>query len=385
LTLAINGARASRVTVTTPWSGAWFADVEIPLELATSVPPAGPVVITVGTSSLVGTVDPNLAPSFAGVARLRVVGGAGGWERAVSAKSYHSDGGLLSTSVLATTAAEVGERLVEAVPFVIGTDYVRAAGPAARVLAGLDWYVDHTGVTQVAPRVPSPASPDVRLLSFDPRTTVAELATTTEILTPGMLVVDERAGTLKLRDVEQTFGAEGARVRAWCVSSTATPSSDGLPGSRLLAVMSAIAREACRADFLPARRYRVISQGGDGRLALQSVDPRAPLPTLRMIEIAHGVPGTSVKVVPGSIVHVRFLDGDPSRPVVVAFESSTPISIDFEAIGINAGGSQPLAIADQVVSALSAICAAGGVAAPAMTAALAPFLTTIPSKILRGA
>lgn len=339
MTVALNGLRVQSLRVLTPWSGPWTAEVEIPLDGLAEAPSSGPATITVEAGALVGTIDPSGSGTFAGTATLRVVGGAGGWEKIVPPKDYHSDGGLLSTAVLSTTAAEVGERLVELAPARIGTKYARAAGRASSVLAGLAWHVDAQGVTIVGPRQIVPASPELQVLSYDPSTSVVELAMTTELVSPGTVLADERFGTLKIRDVEQTFGEGGARARAWTIPVDATPHLDGLPGLRLIATLSALAREACAVAYLRSYAYRVIEQGTDGRLTLRALE-RDAVPTLRLVRIAFGIPGVRAKVQPGSIVHVKFLEGDPTKPVVVDFEESTPIQLEIDATLIRFNGGE---------------------------------------------
>lgn len=384
MTLAVNGQRATKLRVLTPWSGVWEVEAELPVDPG-GVTPTGSAVATVETSSLVGTIDGDRSGVFAAKGRLRIVGGGGGWEQVVPPKGYRNDGGLLSTAVLATTAAEVGERLVELLPFMMEKSYARAAGPASRVLAGLSWHVDHAGITRVGERIPTPAPPDVTLLDYDAHEGVADLATTTTLVTPGMIVTDPRVGTLKIRDVEQTFGDGGARAKAWCLPVTAVPAPDGLPGGRLIATMSAIAREAVGAVYLQDHRYRVVAQGPDGRVTLQAVERGAPVPSLKLTELAPGVPGTTMKLAPGSIVRVRFAEGEPTRAAVVGFESGpAPLEINFDALITKAGGTEPLALAAAVVEAFGVVAANAGLTSATMTTALGPVLLTIPTKRLLG-
>lgn len=333
MSLSVNGTGVTKVTVLTPWSGPWSADVELPVAPDGGAAPSGAAVIAVGDAgTLTGTIDPRASGASAGRARLRIIAGGGGWERVVPPKPYRNDGGLTTTAVLSTTAAEVGERVVETFPSRLGTAYVRAAGPASRVLSGLPWYVDALGITRVGPRVASPAGADVRVLDYDPRTGIAELATTTTLITPGTLLVDERFGTVKIRDVQQTFSSSGARAQAWCIPVGASPSPDELPGARLVTVLGAIAREACGVAHLRTYRYRVLSQVAE-RLELQKVDVDAPMPNLRLVDMVPGLAGAHMKVAPGAIVHVEFVGGDPTSPVVRGFEDGPdPLELAVQAV-----------------------------------------------------
>ena len=392
MTMSLNGIRASSVRLLTPWTGAWVADVDLDLGERLDLA-SGPAVLTIGTTQLAGTIDPAQSGRFGPRARARVVAGAGGWEKTVAAKHYHNDGGVLSAAVLATTAAEVGERIVETAPGRFGIDFVRPAGPAAKVLSGLAWFVDATGTTIVGPRVPAPA-PTLRVLEWDARTRVATIGggDELELVTPGMLLSDPRFGTAKIRDVEQTWGDTGARATAWTVATDKTPGTEG--GGELVAVISAVAREAVNAAYPSAVRYRVLGQLPDGRFTLQVVKKGKGVPDLKSISLAPAIPGMSVKVPPGTIVHVAFIEGDRSLPVVVRFEKGPkPLEVQIDGIHVHVGTGLsprvgPVALAPAAISAFGAIVTALNaypVTAPAgaaLATALSPLMTLLPSTKL---
>lgn len=373
MTLFLNDLRASSVRLVTPWNGAWSADVDVDLGSRTELP-TGPSVLTIGTSVLVGTVDPEQSGRFGQRARARLVAGGGAWEKTVGARHYHNDLGVLSTAVLATTAAEIGERVVETTPSRFGVDFVRLEGPASRVLAGLPWYVDATGTTVVGPRIPRPAGPDVKVLSWDARTHVATVASDA-VLTPGTILADERFGTAKIRDVEQIWDDSGARATAWTMPVSVA--SVLTPGGQLVASVAAIAREASGSPFLRTIRYRVVAQGPDGRFILQPVAKTAA-PDLKGIDLAPAIPGMSVKVPPGTVAHVVFLEGDRSQPVVVRFEEGTPLEVKIDSVLVQLGTGAlptagPVAMAAPIAQAFAAVVAyAQAVAAAPTTAATAP-------------
>ncbi len=365
MTLALNGIRAGSVRLVTPWSGAWSADVDLDLGELLDLP-TGPAVLVIDRSPLVCTIDPTQSGRFGPRARARAVAGAGGWEKTVGPKSYHNDGGVISTAVLATTAAEVLERIVEPAPTRFGIDFIRAAGPASSVLAGLPWRVDDQGTTIVAPRVPTPATPDVQVLEWDARTKVATIAAD-GIVRPGTILTDPRFGQAKIRDVEQTWGDSGSRATAYTIAIDEEPER---AGGELVDVLRAIAKDAVGADFLARVEYRVVSQLPDGRFILKA--PKDALhPDLRAISLAPAVPGMSVKVPPGTVAHVAFVDGDRSQPVVVGFESGTPIEITIDpSLRLAVGGATavPVAMAPAVGVALSALVAYVAAAAPVLAA-----------------
>ncbi len=317
--LRLNDLRATSVRFVLPWRGAWLADVDVDLGTAKTLP-SGKAALLVGSAApLVCSVDPKGSGPMGAKGRARVLGGGGGWSKPVGPKHYHNDLGVLSTAVLSTTAAEVGESVVELAPTRLGPDYVRGAGPASSVLAGLDWYVTPQGVTMVGPRAQLPAGTAVEVLSWDPGSQRAELAAA-ELVQPGTILVDQRFGTAVVRDVVQTFGEGGGRATAWCSSSAS---------SRLVDALARLVVEKSRSRYLARYRYRVVLQGVDERLALQAVERAPGLPDMLPIAMWGGVPGMGAKLVPGVEVLVEFIAGDPSRPVVTGFDGKPPVVLEL--------------------------------------------------------
>lgn len=357
-TILLNGLSAVAARLAIPGTGAWIADVDVDLALVPVVP-SGRAVLVIGTETLLGTVDASGTGRMGEKARVQLVGGGGGWARNVPALHLHNDFGVTSTAVYSVTAASVGEVVLDTAPTVYGPDFVRSAGPASRVLAGVNWYVDATGITTVGPRLPRPLGLGVDILEWDPATKRAVLASDT-IVWPGTLLVDERFGTATVRDVEQTFGPDGARVIAWCE----TGSDAGLEsaGSRLARALGAVARESTGLPFLRRYKYRVVAQGVDGRLTLQAVAIGAGVPDLlQAIPIWPGVAGVEQKLVPGSIVLVAFVARDaplPPMPVVVGFDPDNPtaLEVSVDTLIFKVGlGAMPVAKAPPVITALSAL------------------------------
>lgn len=339
--ITVNQLTAIAATLFFPWTGAWRADVDLDLD-DTMVVPSGRVVLTIGENILSGTVDDRASGPFGNVAKLRIVGGGGGWEKDVPGQHFHNDAGVTSTVVRAATAAIVGEVVVEVVPpTVLGVDYDRIGGPAGRVLPPGGWYVTAQGITTVGPRVLLPFDPtSVSILSFDPLTQRAELASDT-LVAPGTIIVDPKFGTITVRDVEQTFSTEGSRTTAWCSSSSTT---------RAAAALAKFAREATKVHTVKRYVYRVVLQNADGRLILQAADPSSGAPDLTLVSPWYGVPGFSAKfATTGALVAVDLLEGDPSKPVAASFDGSRPIQVSC---GL---GTSPVALSIGLLAAITAL------------------------------
>lgn len=178
LFVAIEGHRATTVQLSVPFAGLWYAD----LDLDAVAELAGAVEVRIGPLALRGTVAPRFSGTFGQASRYRVVGGKGGWSRAVTPKHYHNDAGVKLSTVALDAARDVGETL-ELLPGVerrVGVDFVRAAAPASRVLRqlfrGLAWWVNEEGTTIAGTRSTREADKGIELLTFEPRQKVASLA-----------------------------------------------------------------------------------------------------------------------------------------------------------------------------------------------------------------
>lgn len=321
--ILLNALQAMSVRLLIPWVGAWVADVDFDLDVP--VPPSGPALITIDTSSLVGTIDPDRSGRFSDYGRARVIAGAGGWRKNVKPLHFTNPGGLLSNAIISATAAEVLERAIVPIPKPIGTDYMRASGPAYEVLRGESWYVDFQGITQVSPRIPKPYDPtSVDILHWDPERQRAEVAADAPIM-PGSIIVDPRFGQAMVRDVELVFDRNGSRGFVWCSTGAAVSSSEAQLGKAI----GDLVRAALPLAHLRTYRYRVVSQSPDGKVVLQNKDGSAP--ALAKIAVWPGVQGAKVKLKPTSEVVVAFADADPSKPMIVSFDDSTPLEMVLDA------------------------------------------------------
>jgi hypothetical protein len=141
------GALAASVNLVIPLYGLWSADVLISLD--DEVPDMGALVV--GNMTMQGFVARQAL--YGGSRKLRVIGGFGGWRKPVPAQQYSLSSGVRASLLLSDAAKLVGERVNVPSDYVLGSTYTRAAGPASLLLsdvAGVSWYVDKAGVTQLA-------------------------------------------------------------------------------------------------------------------------------------------------------------------------------------------------------------------------------------------
>jgi len=384
MSATLNGSRAVSVRILAPWRGAWSADVVMdPADVDASTL-IGAATIVIGethgpVSTLQGTIDPRYSGTFIDRPFVRVVGGAGAWDKTVTAQHFHNDGGVTSSQVYQATAAQIGERVVDLAPTLLGADFVRSVGPASRVLADVDWFVDLDGVTQVGPRPSVPDDASLTVLDWDPIAQRAELQSDGLIL-PGAIIADARIGAaaVTVRDVEQTFTGAGTHAIAWCAIA---------PATRLLSAFGSLVRELGGIAFVKRYRYRVVLEGSDGRLQLQAVQPSKGVPDTLPLTVWPGASGLAARLKPSSEVLVEFVAGDKTQPIVSGFSSaaiplentidaSVAVHVGPSAAAIQlAGGGHSIAFADALFLELGKIATAingivAGSYAPPASAAL---------------
>lgn len=343
MTITLGALRVLSVRLLHPWRGAWIADVDVDPDDAADAPTSGPVVLTIGTQTLAGTVDPRASGRFVSTVRIRVVAGGGGWDHSVREQMFHSDAGISSTRVYQTTASLVGETVNDVTPITLGFDFARSAGPASRVFGDRDWWVGLDGVTVPTTRPTATPDDSLEVLSFDPHAQRLELACDV-VVVPGTVITDARFdGSLTVRSVEQTFDPDrGARAFAYCSSANV---------ERLMAALTTLVRELGRTTYLKTFRYRVVSQAADGRLTLQAVDKPQGMPDGGPITVWPGMAGASAKYKPAQLVRVAFFDGDPTLPVVVGADGTLPLEASLNAstaVHLGGGGAAVARIGDTV-------------------------------------
>ena len=314
----VNGETCLEVSWHVPNVGPWWADVVF--ELQPNLPSA--VVLALGDLRLLGTVAEIENGTFGTQRRSRVVAGAGGWSILVTPQHYHNDAGVRALAVAQDAARLAGETLGDFAPAAdtIGNDYVRRAGPASRVLedviGSVPWWVDYDGDTIVGARATEEAAPDdYQVLDFDPRENLVTLAIDDlSAVGIGSILSEGLDAPVTIFELEIMVSAQESRTIAW-VGGTAGGRS------RITELFRGIARRTTdTADRLYAKyRYRVVRMSGS-KVELQAVSQAAGLPDLIPVSQRPGVAGAHSKL-PGAMrVIVEFIEGDPTMPIVTAYE-----------------------------------------------------------------
>lgn len=143
------------------------------------------------------------------------------------------------------------------------------------------------------------------------RDTVEVAADAIAAILPGV-TVDGR----EVVDVEHSVSADaGLRSRLWFAAGGASTSRAARAFRRM------VEASLPRIRFLGAYEYRIVTLEGE-RLNLQPVRVAAGMPDLRRVRAWPGASGVRATPALGSRVLVTWVDGDPARPVVVAYEDA---------------------------------------------------------------
>jgi hypothetical protein len=365
-TATLSGRIVTSCTVALPAWGVWWADVEADSEDDALT---GAVALDVAGLELSGTIMSG--GEWQGRARYRIAGGAGRWGAQLGARSYANDLGVKRRRVLSDAAQDCGERLeAEGITGTLGPQWARDAGPASRVLhlvAPRAWYVGEDGTTRIGARPIVDYEGEATIVHADrSESRVVLAADDLRGLVPGVTVDGVTAV-----DVVHEIRGGALRSTLWGERG----SGSRVPRAFARAVESVMAWARYRGVW----SYRVVSQHGE-RLDLQAERASAGMPDLQLVRVRPGVPGWRASHALGSMVLVAFVDGDPSRPVVIAGDDADSPGHVPAALAADAGTTIGLADAIGPV-----VCYGDLVTVGAETGVIAhtpTFHRTVPARVL---
>jgi hypothetical protein len=330
-TATLNGVTVSRARVQIPGWGNTWADCETVEDADAS----GPVSLAIGSLTLACAVLNGGAQT--GRAAYTLCGGKGKWPEELRAKPYRNDAGVSAATVMQDAARDVGETLA-----ITGADLARRLGPhfarrkapAYHILNALypeGWYVNAAGVTVIGARptaVEVPDAPVVKEYAAQGRYVLAPEEMQLAAYVPGATFRGER-----IADVEIHVEPDSLRV----VLCTAPTFARRLTAWRTLFE----AFDPWRIYRAP-HEFRVLAPGD--RLTVQPVRSVNGLPMLTDVPV-RWAPGVKATVLPGALVVVQFIEGDPSRPCVTSGDAvGAP---GFEPVTMQLGGPVGLGVAYQ--------------------------------------
>lgn len=341
------GHRITDARAQIPAWGAWYVDATLDGEHTL----AGSVEVVLADLRLRGTViagGPAKGRSF-----YRVVAGGGGWGKTLAAKSYATDLGVKVSTIIGDAAREAGETFdTPATVETVGPAFARKRGPAGRVLEQLApgaWYIDEAGVTRLGARASSTLDARVpRVSQVDKaRGKVVLAPTSLATLLPG-IVVDGLAAVDVCHEVSAKKG----------IRTTIYGSIQGSRSRRLAAFRALLEQLDPSRAFRGVTEYRVVLKRGK-RWDLQPVRVSTGMPTLQRVKVWPGVAGAEADLQLGSRVLVGFIEGEPARPVVLAFEDAEGEGFVPTTLTL-ANGTKGIARVDDTVSITSITATAGG-------------------------
>lgn len=311
-TATLNKNRVTSARVDIPAWGCWYA------ECATdkAVDLSGVVELKIADLTLSGCVLSGGAAPGTERSHFRIVGGKGGWGRTLRAKSYANDAGVKVSTVIGDAATACGESL-DATTIAssdrCGPKFARPEGPAAQVLEQLKpagWYVGADGVTKIGSRAASAPTVKGQRTRTDKARGIVELASESIVsIVPGATI----DGVVAV-DVKHELSDKGLRTTIWGRQA-------GTSSRRLEAMRKTFEALFPNLPFLGTWEYRVVLLNGE-RLDLQPVRVSTGMPDLQRVSMRPGLAGAKSTLVPGCRVLVTFVDADPCRPEVIAFEDS---------------------------------------------------------------
>lgn len=218
--IALNGRPCSSMTLDVPWRGRWVATVILPGET-----PSGGVLLTWGSATLAGSVDPGSVGTWQGEARATVVGGLG-WGAVLPATWLQNDAGLQAPAVAGQLAQLTGERLAAPANAFrrLRTTYARPRRAASASLQdllarGAVWWVDLDGTTRAGARPSQVAPSRVEILELDAREGLAELDAEDvgQVLVGSVLAAapPRRPRAFRIVELRASAGSEGQKFTAY--------------------------------------------------------------------------------------------------------------------------------------------------------------------------
>lgn len=366
----LNDERMLRASITLPRWGIWTADVCVSTDQKLS----GQARISLHGLDLTGTILDGDTDRNTGW--YRIVGGAGGWRKVIGAKAYRNEAGVKLATVLGDAARECGESMGSMPQEQLGPAYERHEGEAVRALDLLrpeNWYVDEHGTTQLGHRTASDY-PGEYVLTRPKQLGTKLLQVAAEDISellPGATLENIEAAT-----VRHELTPSGIRSLVWGVIE---PWSDRALG----AFLSLVRAELRHTDYHRILEYKINSTASGGYVDIVPMRTKMGLPNLSNIPLRPGVPGGGGVPATGSSCLVAFLDGEPTRPVIVAYDgeaangwkpsvsrlnASSTVEIGKDASMVElAGGSQFVALANlcatnfaNIKTDLTAIATAAG-------------------------
>lgn len=343
--------RANDIGVTSghismPLSGVWVADLVIDQPDGSGFDAGTAVTIAAEDGfELHGTVQPDRSGSFLDSVHVRVVGGAAGMGKTLTARGYVQPGAFVR-DVLNGIAGDAGETLSTDIDAgLLGTNITAwstfqqtAAQGLNQLLAFIaptaSWRFLADGKLWVGVDSFPSASDSFDIIGQTPSDGTFDLAVTSPSIMPGVTL----DGVGKVNRVEHFIDDGALRSHVWV-------DIGGTDRGAQAAIASIVRQETAGVDYFGLYECKVVSQSAD--LSTVDVSPLAPvdkkLPGLQRVELRTET-GVKVQVSPGAKILLGWKGGNPTLPY-----AALGLGGD-SAIAIQLAGTHPLPFWDTFFS-----------------------------------
>lgn len=338
--VTINDMNVFSGTITAPLRGVWTADLVIDQTDLSGFNAGTAVTIKSDDGyELKGAVAPDRAGDFLEAVHVRVLGGAGGMGKNVTAKAYSTPGAYVR-DVLNGIAGDAGETLSSDIAAsLLSTDlsaWNTIAVSASQNLTALlnivapdaDWRILADGKLWCGDETWPTSSLTYDLLNHDPAQATYELGVSSPSIMPGVTI----DGIGKVARVEHVIDAQHIRTRVWTDMAT---SERGVRE----AIAKIVRQEVAGIDYFTLYDAKIVSQSADGATVdLQPGDPR--LPGMSKVPLRNGLAGSVCKVTPGTYVRLGWDRGSPQMPYACLWQGGETVTeLDLDAALIRLGDS----------------------------------------------
>lgn len=322
--VSLNSQPVAEAKLSVPSRGVWYADIVLANSATIAI--GSKATLDIGGDKWQGTAATSEV--FGDRTHVRLLGGGGGWGKAVVAKGYDNGLGVKPSTVLEQLATAVGETIGVTPTPRLGAHYSRIAGPASATIediarAPLQWFIGRDGKTNVVERSTG-ASVAVNLINFDPLTKAIRF-------TLDDLSKLDIGSSLTAANLANPFIVAAFEVSVTATSLTIEATSGKGAEGDISDILYSIVSTMLNARKLGLYRYRVTTQVGQ-LVELQAVHKEKGVPDQATVELWPGLPGVEATLKLGSEVNVAFLGGDTRFPVITAFggglnDSATSLTI----------------------------------------------------------
>ncbi len=312
-------------------NGAWTARIELDSEDKAIT---GAITIKIGDENFKGWVVRGETPEGQGRWIGHVIGGGGGLDKELGAKNYHR---TTLRTVVSDALAEAKESLDSTVSDAAALaslqgHWTRSKGrtrvalnAVAKKIGGF-WRVTRAGKV-IFRKAETWQTVDFgyTYIDQDPSDGLLEIAPTdTPAARPGTTFDGH-----KVAAVRTIWSGAGVRQEIALVADK--PEQARSTGELFAqAVKKSTENLETYSQFY---RAKVISQGADGTIDLMPDDPRVRGAGLSRVEMVHGIPGLTVKVVPGSFVRLYYENGSPDAPRAALWPDGSSVqSVQLQAL-----------------------------------------------------